>query len=133
MVVQRPPPWPAIEQDDEANAMPNRARSPGPESRAGRNPSFIRRLLGAVSDRPDQSQQRPSPGATQVHECKRRVGTRDQQVDGGMIKNAEGALSRRMLHGMIDGRRSVECDERRTINADADDVPCRAMRHGQHY
>ena len=70
---------------------------------------------------PDQPQERPTPRATQYPQRQRRVRTRDEEKDRGVLDDPEHPLGLADRQGVIEGGRQVKQHHGRGEDARADD------------
>jgi len=82
---------------------------------------------------PDNAEERPAPGAPEINEEKRCVGSGDQEIDCRVIKNAERAFETGRRNGVIERRGGVEADEGAAIDGARNNVPGGSPQGGEDY
>lgn len=73
------------------------------------------------SQAPDDSEQAPSGRAIHSHQGKRGVGSGNDQENADMIEDPENVTYSRITKGVIEGRKTVEQGETKTVKGTADD------------
>ena len=73
------------------------------------------------SKSPTDAEQRPTPRSAQRHERKRRVASRNQQIDRGMVAFLEDGFQARTAHAVVKRGDRIEQAQHRTIYAETDD------------
>src|SRR5215469_5557647 len=82
-------------------------------------------------DGPDHREQCPAPASAQVDQEKRRVSAGDEQQDGAVVKDVQGALCSWRRDRVVEGRSCVEADKRRSIDSAAENLPGAAAHKGE--
>jgi len=67
----------------------------------------------------------------QVDQEKRGVSAGDEQEDGAVVKDVQGALCSWRRNGVVEGRSGVQADKRRSIDSAAENLPNAAAHDGQ--
>ena len=80
---------------------------------------------------PDDTEERPAPRSTQTHQEKRRISSGDQEVDGGVVEDAQGTFDARGNDRVIERGGGVQADQSNAIDGAGDDVPGSAAQRGQ--
>jgi hypothetical protein len=80
---------------------------------------------------PDNAEERPAPRSAQTHQEERRVGSGNQEVDCGVVEDAQGALDSRGNDRVIERGGGVQADESAAIDGAGHDVPGGATQRGQ--